>query len=299
MMKNSPKIFAVIVTYNGLKWYDRCLGSLPESLRTIVIDNASTDNSVDYINQHFDDVELVSSADNLGFAKANNIGIRKALDAGADYVLLLNQDAWIEPNTISEMLSVFDSEPSAGIVAPMQLNGCGSSLDGRFTSFLSSEIISDLYFSRQKSVYSLPFINAACWLISSRCLRKVGGFDTLLFCHYGEDNNYCQRVLFHGFSINLATNCRFFHDREERKDSSMSSKLFSKDLQDRQIKTEFGNINIEIDLPKIIANKERSLYNPCVCLRRKKVEKIKKEIEILRLIQSSRSKNIRGGEIWL
>ena len=93
------KIFAIVVTYNGMRWYDRCFGSLRNSdmpVETIVIDNASTDETVSYIKEHFHEVCLIESKENLGFAKANNIGIKRALDNGADYVFLLNQDAWVE-----------------------------------------------------------------------------------------------------------------------------------------------------------------------------------------------------------
>ena len=96
-------IFAIIVTHNGMRWADRCFGSLRTStlpVSTIVIDNASTDGIADHLESHFPEVELIKSTENLGFAKANNIGILKAYNAGADFVMLLNQDAWIEPNTL-------------------------------------------------------------------------------------------------------------------------------------------------------------------------------------------------------
>ena len=69
------KIFSIIVTYNGMRWYDRCLGSLRNSelpVETIVIDNASSDDSVNYIKANFPEVHLIESNENLGFAKANN-----------------------------------------------------------------------------------------------------------------------------------------------------------------------------------------------------------------------------------
>ncbi len=118
------KIYAIIVTYNGMHWYDRCLGSLRESeipVDTIVIDNASSDDSVAYIKEHFPEVHLIESKENLGFAKANNIGMRKALDDGADYVFLLNQDAWVERNTLTELIKSFRDNDSVGIAAPITL----------------------------------------------------------------------------------------------------------------------------------------------------------------------------------
>src|SRR5574344_2140153 len=98
------EIYAVVVAYNGMQWYDKCFGSLQASsvpVHTIVIDNASGDNTVAYIKEQFPNVHIIESKTNLGFAKANNIGIKYAMDNNADYVFLLNQDAWIEEDTLS------------------------------------------------------------------------------------------------------------------------------------------------------------------------------------------------------
>jgi GT2 family glycosyltransferase len=108
-MANIAKIFVIIVTYKGHLWYERCFKSLRDSelpVQIIVIDNASNDGTVEYIRAHFPDIHLIESKENLGFGRANNLGMRYALDNGADYVFLLNQDAWIEPNTIGELVRI-------------------------------------------------------------------------------------------------------------------------------------------------------------------------------------------------
>ena len=90
------KVFVIIVTYKGKRWYDRCFGSLRQStipLQTIVVDNASNDGTVDYIRENYPEIYLIESKENLGFGKGNNLGLRYALDHGCDYVFLLNQDA--------------------------------------------------------------------------------------------------------------------------------------------------------------------------------------------------------------
>lgn len=95
-------LFVIIVTYNGEKWIDKCLSSVYKStipLTTIVIDNKSSDNTVQYIKTNFPMVILFEYQNNLGFGKANNIGIEYALKNNADYIYLLNQDAWVDPNT--------------------------------------------------------------------------------------------------------------------------------------------------------------------------------------------------------
>jgi len=102
-------IYVVIVTYNGMQWIDKCLDSLIHSsipLNIIIIDNLSTDGTVDFIKHKYPTVELVETGKNLGFGKANNIGITHAVKQNADYVFLLNQDAWVGLNTIDELVKI-------------------------------------------------------------------------------------------------------------------------------------------------------------------------------------------------
>ncbi len=220
------KFFSIIVTYNGMQrnCIQKCLDSLfASSVQTeiIVIDNGSTDGCVEFIKQNYPQVDLIVTNENLGFAKANNIGIRKAYDKGADYFFLINQDVWIEGNTIEKLVEAFKQLPKAGIVSPIHLNANKSKLDYSFTDSIIQQytpnFISDLYLDHLQDFYETKMVNAAAWLICRQCIEKVGGFDTLVFYHYGEDDNYCQRVLYHGFKIYITTKTTICHDTEERK----------------------------------------------------------------------------------
>lgn len=104
-------IFVIVVSYNFERndWINQCLSSLQKSeipLNIIVVDNNSTDNSVSIIKSKYPEVILFEQKENLGFAKANNIAIRYAYDNGADFVFLLNQDAWIEKDTVAKLVEV-------------------------------------------------------------------------------------------------------------------------------------------------------------------------------------------------
>ena len=114
MEVHEVKVFVIVVSYKGHRWYERCFSSLREStipIKTIVIDNASNDGTVEYIKSHFPEILLIESNENLGFGKANNRGLRYALDNGCDYVFLLNQDAWIEPDTLERLLDIHSRHP--------------------------------------------------------------------------------------------------------------------------------------------------------------------------------------------
>ena len=214
------KVFVIIVTYNGKHWYDQCFGSLRASeipLQTIVIDNASSDDTVSYIKENYPEITLIESDKNLGFGQANNIGMRYALKNDADYVFLLNQDAWIEPSTIKELVNAHKQQPEYGILSPMHLNAEKTTIEkGLFAlltyhKHISFELISDFYTGLKKDIYDVREANAAAWLLPRQTLETVGGFDPIFF-HYAEDDNYMSRVLYHRFKIGLVPKVTICHD---------------------------------------------------------------------------------------
>ena len=297
------KIFSIVVTYNGMRWYDQCFGSLKNSempVETIVVDNASADETIPYIKEHFSNVILIESKDNLGFAKANNIGIKRALDSGADYIFLLNQDAWVEKDTLTKLVQTFDENENVGIVSPIHLNGSYTGLDWGFLHYVSDEFISDSYMQNLKKLYQVDFVNAAAWLVSAECLRNVGGFDTLLFRHYGEDDNYCQRVIYHGFKILLNTQCTICHDRQERcreNENTYRKQYFSQEY--KALKVHLGNINHVEDMDKRIRMYYLYMLKSILCLNINKLCRQKKEIQLLKQIKQSRQINKTAGAHWL
>lgn len=211
-------VFVIIVTYNGMKWLDRCLGSLRLStipIHTLVVDNASSDGTPEYIAQHFPEVELIRSDENLGFGKGNNIGLRKAMAVNSHYVFLLNQDAWIKPETIQNLIQVHKANPAYGILSPVHFHGSKDELEIKFSEYASPAntpgLFSDLFMGNLKDVYPTTFVNAAAWLISSDCLKEVGGFNPM-FSHYGEDEDYVNRCQYKKIKIGIVPAATIFHD---------------------------------------------------------------------------------------
>lgn len=216
------KLFAIVVTYNGMQWYDRCFGSLFNSevpIETVVVDNASSDDTITYIKDHFPHAHLIENDENLGFGRANNLGIRYAYDQGADYVFLLNQDAWIEPDTIGGLVAIAQSHPEFGILSPIHLNVDKNKIERLLLRRLddckttSPSLFDDMFFDRLKDVYVTKYVNAAAWFIPRHTIETIGGFDPIFF-HYGEDDNYIQRVLYHGMKMGICPHLQVVHDND-------------------------------------------------------------------------------------
>ncbi|TXE09273.1 glycosyltransferase family 2 protein [Gelidibacter salicanalis] len=214
----TPLVYTIIVTYNGMQWIDQCLKSLRESsipTHVIVIDNLSTDDSAKHIGENFPEVHLIRSKINLGFGKGNNIGLTKALKDNVDYVFLLNQDAWVRRDSIELLINIHRNNNDYGVLSPVHLNGTEKELETKFAEYAGPEntpgFLSDLYMQSIKPLYTSNFVNAAAWLISKKCLEKVGGFNPL-FAHYGEDEDYINRVKYWGFKIGIVPNAVITHD---------------------------------------------------------------------------------------
>lgn len=224
------KVVTILVTYNSKKWIEKCLISLHNSSidsTIIVIDNASTDGTQDYIINNFPQIELIQLKLNYGFGKANNIGIQQAYKTGADYVFLINHDAWVEKDTIEQLVCASIENPLHGILSPIHLNGKGDALDYKFSHYIIPNLCiglySDIYLNRtEDKVYDASFVNAAAWLMTRKTIETVGGFNPSFF-HYGEDDNYVHRLHYHRLKIGVLPNARIFHDRENREEKSMKN----------------------------------------------------------------------------
>ena len=247
-------VYSIIVTFNGIQWIQKCLDSLQKSTintTVVIIDNGSTDGTIEYIETHFPKIHFIRSSKNLGFGSANNSGIKFAYENNADYFFLLNQDAWIEPDTIELLIEAHKNNTQFGIISPIHLDGTGKQLDFNFAKYfvrINPELIlSDLIFRAGiKKVYEVPFVNAAAWLISRDCISNVGGFSPVFF-HYGEDDNYVHRLKYHGFKIGIDSSTFIFHDRPQKR----GNKHFNKLLLTKRSKTiNYSNPNLNIKLIK-------------------------------------------------
>jgi len=217
------KVFVVIVTYNGARWLKKCIGTLRHSTAPIipvVVDNCSDDNTLALLKEDYPEAIVIANKTNLGFGKANNIGIEYAMAQGADYVFLLNQDACIYADTIETLVAVSRQNPDYFVLSPLHLEGSGQRLDHNFSRWLASGYAgykgTDVaYYNKpEQDLVSVKFVNAALWLLPRHAIEKIGGFDPLFF-HYGEDVDYTNRVNFHGYKVGICLKAAGIHDRPQ------------------------------------------------------------------------------------
>ena len=201
------QVLVIVVTYNGMRWLERCLGSVSDQADLFVFDNDSTDGSADFVASRYPAAKLVRSADNLGFSRPNNVGFDYAAKKGYRYVYLLNQDAWLEPGALGLLVAASEAHPEYGVLSPMQYQDGYKKLDSQFEK---------LFKRAGTPVVEVPRIMAAHWLVPVRVIEQIGPFEEALFPLYGQDDEWCHRLHFFGLKVGVVPAARAVHDRALR-----------------------------------------------------------------------------------
>jgi len=213
-MNEAPLVFVVIVNYNGVKYLKTCLSSLEQqtyqNLIIVVVDNASTDNSVEFIQKNFPKVSIIQAERNYGFAKGNNLAIKFALDQKADYVFLVNNDTEVERDLLEKLVIAAEGEDTIGIVGPgvfdLKNKGSVQELGMAMDKFGYPLAIKTL---SEKNTCAF-FVSGCAMLVKSELLRKIGLFDEKYFM-FAEDLDLCWRGRLSRYKVIVVEDAKIFH----------------------------------------------------------------------------------------
>jgi GT2 family glycosyltransferase len=212
---NIPPVYCIVLNWNGWKDTIECLNALEEStyssLTIIVVDNGSTDDSVERIQSAFPNIPLLQTGSNLGFASGNNVGMRYALDRGTDYIWLLNNDTRPAPNALSALVEKAMTDRRIGAVASICYYADAPS---------TVQVWAGTRFNLWTG-YSPPItqphpdewfhaLNGTSLLIACTAIEAIGLLDEMFFL-YWEDTEYCLRLRNHGWRLAAAPNSRVLH----------------------------------------------------------------------------------------
>ena len=213
-------VFVVVLSWNGWELLDCCLESLRRqtySNRTIlVVDNGSRDRTLENVRRLYPEALLIENGENLGFSAGNNVGIRSALMAGADYVVLLNQDTEVDPTWLSELVDVAEREASIGAVASrMYFHTHRSILNSTGIVLNLAGMGWDREFGRvDQALFSEPDevlgVTGGAMFLRATALRQVGLLDPDYFAYY-EDLDLCVRLREAGYRLVYAPRAMLRH----------------------------------------------------------------------------------------
>jgi N-acetylglucosaminyl-diphospho-decaprenol L-rhamnosyltransferase len=225
-----PHLSIVIVTFNSTADITRCLESLTTSPprmahEIIVVDNASSDGTADRIRERWPDVRVMDAGGNIGFARANNLGIRVASGA---LVLVLNPDTVAGGAAIDALAACLDAHPGIGAAGPRIVDGHGR------PELSWGPMISPLAEARQKLLVvghdrgwrlasaaverrttesrDVDWVSGACLMARRDDLQAIGLFDERFFL-YTEDVDLCARLRAHGKRVRFLATVTIVHHR--------------------------------------------------------------------------------------
>jgi len=210
-----PQVFILLLNWNGWRDTIECLKSLenldyPNS-RVIVLDNGSTDGSVERIKGDFPEVEIMELGKNFGFSGGNNRGIRTALQRGAEYVWLLNNDTTVEPQALRSMVEKAETDPKIGAVGPaVYCLDAPDRLQAWGGGYINFWLGRSRHFLRPVADEKIQFLTGASLLLRRPVLESLGLLDEGFFA-YWEDSDYCFRLRKAGWRLAVAGNSRIWH----------------------------------------------------------------------------------------
>ncbi|MHB8882701.1 MAG: glycosyltransferase family 2 protein [Thermodesulfovibrionales bacterium] len=211
----------VVLNWNGRVDTAACLDSLKEltypAYEVLLIDNGSVDGSQTFFREQYPWVTLIENVRNLGFAAGNNVGISYSLRAGADYVLLLNNDTVVDPAFLDELVRAAEARPDVGILNPKiyyfdppeKIWYAGGELS-LYRGLSKHYGFQEIDRGQHDLLREVSFITGCAFLIKRGVIEKIGLLDEYYFC-YSEDADWSVRALRAGFKGLYVPSSRIWH----------------------------------------------------------------------------------------
>jgi len=220
-MEQTKTVAVIILSYNGReKYLPDCLSSLAatnypqKSLKVLIVDNASSDDSADYVKNNYPEFTLIQNSKNLGFTEGNNIGYEWAAEQGVDYLVLLNQDTIVDPKWLNHMVEDAERRDVGAVQAKLMLHPETNLLNsyGNAIQFLGFGYCNN-YRQLDKPAtepFEVPYPSGAACLLKMSALAKTGLFYTRLFA-YHEDVDLGWKLRLAGYKVLLEPKAVVYH----------------------------------------------------------------------------------------
>jgi GT2 family glycosyltransferase len=220
-MTESPLVYIIVLTWNGRTDTLECLRSLQRlrysNARTLIVDNASTDGTPEAIRREFPGVEVAANRSNLRFAGGNNIGIKRAIEAGADYILLLNNDTTVDPDFLPYLVHAVEGNENAGMAGPKilyysdphRLWFAGGKIEW-WKGWVSHVGIREIDRGQYDEMREVDYLTGCCLLVRREIIEKIGMLDESYYI-YGEDADWCIRATRAGYKLLYVPSARIWH----------------------------------------------------------------------------------------
>lgn len=216
----SERLAVVILTWNNVRYTLECLQSLAAQAfpcTIYVVDNASTDGTPECVASRFPETHVIVNDDNLGFSGGNNVGLTAAFAAGAETVLLLNNDTTLAPDALAHLTEATHTHPQAGLLNPAILFAqpphriwfAGATLNP-WTGWSYHTAYNTAYTALDPGIRETCRSTGCALLVTRDCYERIGGLDDSFFM-YVEDVEYSMRAQQAGFPVLLVPKAVVYH----------------------------------------------------------------------------------------
>ena len=178
----------------------------------VLVDNGSSDDSVSIARNLSSRIEIIENGSNLGFCGGNNAAIEWALERGADYIALLNNDTYCEPDWLERLVEVGEANPEVGILGPVQLVFDGTEFNSWTTTALP-HLLQELRDKDEPGArFSVDWVEGSCLVARRRVFERIGQLDPIFFIFF-EEIDLCRRARAAGFQIAIVPSSKIHHYR--------------------------------------------------------------------------------------
>lgn len=216
-----PKVFVITLNWNGKNWLGDCLSSILAmdypNFEVVVVDNGSTDGSVEFVRQNFPTIYVIETGSNLGYARGFNVGLEYAAKNGAEYFLIMNNDIVIDQGALSALVETAQSSERAGFITgkvyfyeqPEILQTIGKKEDpivwsGHHIGWMEKDT------GQYESVEERAFIDDVMTLVNKHLYDEVGGYDPQFFLQ-SEEFDWQVRAKRRGWKFYYTPKAKLWH----------------------------------------------------------------------------------------
>jgi GT2 family glycosyltransferase len=222
MNHDDPSVYTIILNWNQPQMTMECLDSLTRSVypnnTIVVVDNGSKDGSPEIIRSHYPNIKLLVMTENLGFCEGNNVGMRYALDQGADYLFLLNNDTVVAPDMLTRLVEACQEDTKAGMAGPTmyyhdepnKIAAAGGIVDrsrARFWNRMDG-VLDPI--NNDAPTEDVDFIVSCAVLARRETVLRIGLLDNRYFIN-GDDIDWGLKAIESGYKVLYVPNAKMWH----------------------------------------------------------------------------------------
>lgn len=215
-----PKVFVVILSFNDWQYTLECLDSLARvsypNYEIVLVDNNSATPPIDSVLAKYPEVTCIRNPRNLGYAAGNNVGLRYAMERGATYALVLNNDTIVSPDFLGRLVEAGESEAAAAFLGPLVyhydepdvIQSAGGLMSGDWRSYHRGQNERDT--GRYRDTVPVTWVTGCCIMARTSALERIGLMDPDFFI-YSEEVDWCLRAREAGMQVLFVPNAKIWH----------------------------------------------------------------------------------------